>query len=91
MDPQEIHLLLEQYLLLGVDMGQRMQIQVDLVVQVVVVVVDPDQMVVRQQTFQDQLNKVFLVVQEMVMMVPVLVAVAAEQVVPDKIFHLLHQ
>jgi hypothetical protein len=60
MDPQEIHLLLDQYLLLGVDMGEHMQIQVDLVVLVVVVAAADPMPVERQLTIQDQHNKDFL-------------------------------
>jgi hypothetical protein len=76
MDPQEIHLLLDQYLLLGVDMGEHMQIQVDLVVLVVVAAAADPMPVERQLTILDQHNKDFLEVLEAVALVLV-----SEQVV----------
>jgi hypothetical protein len=76
MDPQEIHLLLDQYLLLGVDMGEHMQIQVDLVVLVVVVAAADPMPVERQLTILDQHNKDFLEV-----LAAVALVLVSEQVV----------
>jgi hypothetical protein len=77
MDPQEIHLLLDQYLLLGVDMVEHMQIQVDLVVLVVVAAAAADPMPVeRQLTILDQHNKDFLEV-----LAAVALVLVSEQVV----------